>query len=309
MKQPEQTAIGIDIGGGSIRAGLVCDGELSVREVAALPAKGEPAALSRVVRNLIERVGRGSVAAKPGAVGVGLPGIWDRGTGVMRKAVNLPGLVGVNLRDYFAACCGRPPFLDSDVNCAAWAQFRATPQASARQRVIYLSLGTGVGGAVILEGELQRHTNGGGGHFGFLCLEGDDRWGVTIGHAPALLSDFASGPALAHHAARELGLAAGERVETLGPRTLAAAARALSAAIRNLIAVYQPDVCLLGGGVVDHYPALVGATETEYRRHVHPLAPAGFQICAAALVSHDAGVIGAAQLALRHPEAIQRKNA
>ncbi len=291
------SAIGIDIGGASIRAGIVdAGGKLILREVVPLPTRGEPRALNPVLRKLVQDVTSKAGPSTPRPIGIGLPGIWDRATGVMRKAVNLPALVGVNLHTFFRDACGGATHIDSDVNCAAWAQHAALqPQP---RRLVYLSLGTGVGGGVVIDGHLMRHTNGGGGHFGFLCVEADDRLGAAHGHAPVLLSDLVGGPALAHHSARELDIRQGQPVESLGPRTLSAAARALAFSIRNLIAIYQPDAVLLGGGVIDHFPTLVAATDSEYRRLPHPLALPDFRIAAAPLATHDAGVIGAALLAL-----------
>lgn len=163
-------AIGIDIGGGTIRAGAVdSSGTVARLERARTPEKGAPSELAGRVADLCRALVAGLAGATPAAIGVALPGVWDRATGVMQRAVNLPRLEGTNVVELFARACGRSVRVETDVLAAGWAQHRA--RRPAVERFVYLSFGTGVGGCVILNGEFVRHTRGGAGHLGHLIVD------------------------------------------------------------------------------------------------------------------------------------------
>ena len=109
------------------------------------------------------------VRSAPSAVGIAMPGIWDRQTGVMQRALNLPRLEGTDVVRLFERALRRPVRVETDVNAAGWAQWRAIRPCPLR--FVYLSIGTGVGGSVILDGQLLRHTRGGAGHLGHLIVD------------------------------------------------------------------------------------------------------------------------------------------
>lgn len=295
MTIDERAALGVDIGGTRVRAGVVTeDGRLLARAETRLPIDGEPAALRAIVGDLATDVLARS-GARPCAVGVALPGVWDPATTVMQRAVNLPRLEGTNLRDLFAQAVGRSVRLEADANAAIWGQYQAL--APRPDRLLYLSLGTGIGGGVILDGQIVRHTRGGAGHFGFLIV--DTTPGAPGGRndVPGCLSALASGPAL-HLAAtgRTDPAAIGE--EPLPDHVLASAADALAIGIFNLVHIYACRLTLLGGGVVDNHPRLVDEVRRAFARRSSKLMPEGFEIRRALLTTHEAGVMGAALLAL-----------
>jgi glucokinase len=242
----------------------------------------------------------GGLAAPPATAGVALPGVWDPDTTVMRKAVNLPRLEGTCLRDMFADALGRPVRLEADVNAAAWGQYQRTSPRP--QRLLYLSLGTGVGGAVVLDGMIQRHTRGGAGHFGFLIVDTTPGAPAGRNNVPGCLSALAAGPALHYAATGELDNAA-IGAEPLADIILNRAAQALAVACMNLVHIYAPEVILLGGGVIDNQPELVDRAQARFATYQSALLPAGLQLRRAPLTTHEAGVIGAALLASRDGQA------
>ena len=168
-------ALGIDIGGTHTRLGIV---EPSGRVVEfrehPTPDAGDPSELSELIKHTIETW---SLTHELGnaVVGVALPGVWDRATTVMQRALNLPRLDDVRLDELFEHATGRSVYLETDVIAAGWAQHRALDPSP--PRFVYLSIGTGVGGCVILDGQIVRHTRGGAGHFGHLIVD-------TSPHAP-----------------------------------------------------------------------------------------------------------------------------
>lgn len=291
----DQTALGIDIGGTRVRVGIVSARGKTLASVEdRLPPEGDPDRLGALITGQARRV-RDQTGHNATTVGVALPGVWDPDTGVMKKAVNLPKLEGVSLPDLFRRATGHPVRLEADVNAAAWGQWRSMrPQP---QRLVYVSLGTGVGGAVVLDGQLIRHTRGGAGHFGFLIV--DTSPGAPAGRngVPGCLSAIAAGPAL--HLA-STGTTNHEAIgeEPFPPAVLERAAKVLVVAFMNLAHLFAPDAIALGGGVIDNHPEIAAHARAAFSRCQSPLIPPGMRIEQAPLSTHEAGVIGAALMAL-----------
>ena len=288
-------ALGIDIGGTHVRVGAVtADGRLRTRCEARTPAGGDPERLITFLRDSVRGI-TNELGPPAVPIGVALPGLRDPATGTLQRALNLPRLEGVKVCECFADALGRPVFLESDVNAAGWAQWHDLAPRPAR--FVYLSLGTGVGGSVILDGELVRHTRGGAGHLGFLVVDTSVDAPVDAAGVPGCLSAVAAGPALTRQTGRPAQLAA--TAATVPSTVLDQAARGLAVALANVAHIYAPDCIALGGGVIDHYPSLVDRARDAWQRYRGALLPAGLRVQRAALSSDDAGVIGAALLARR----------
>lgn len=293
---PPQAALSVDIGGTTTRMAVVSrGGVIAARASAPTPAGGEPAALAQVLQQLLRQLEQ-MCPLPTDFVGVALPGIWDRASGVMRTAVNLPALEGLNVREFFENALGRAPLIESDVNAAGWGQWRQLQPAPAR--FAYLSIGTGIGGSVILDGHLVRHTNGGAGHLGFLIVEPEAAGeGEQTQRVPGSLHEVASGPAL--HAGSGLDARTPTQTRgTLSEEAVARAARGLAIATLQIVHMYLPDLLVLGGGVVDHHPQLVERTREAFDTRRSMLTPSHFEIQQAKLPTDEAGAIGAALLAL-----------
>ncbi|MGE3181601.1 MAG: ROK family protein, partial [Phycisphaerae bacterium] len=283
-----QVALAVDIGGGHVRAGFVNrHGRVEKSAIGKLPARGNPDELAALLQALRAELGNPDLPQAHHA-GIAVPGIWDRTTGIMKKAVNLPALEGVNIRKLFADALESPVYIDNDVNAATWAQWHARDDRPAR--FVYLSIGTGIGGGVILDGQLVRHTNGGPGHLGFLIVDPNppDTDNNDQG-VPGSLSACAAGAILKSHISPD-----GAGVEDTA---LDRAAEALAIGILQIVHLYQPDELTLGGGVMDHNPRLVDLTSAAFSLRRSMLTPAAFQICGAALTTDSAGLIGIGMLA------------
>jgi len=273
-------AIGIDIGGTSIRVGLVKArrGLLTLRK-AATPVGGPPgglrATITRLVSKLVQSVGP-HVASTP--VGVALPGRWRPADTVMEVAVNLPALQGVNMRELFeSALPNRPIHLFPDVSAAAYAQWRAldTPP----QRFVYLTIGTGVGGCAILDGRVLDSTTGGPAHLGHLVVDTSPDAPQCRCGARGCLEACVCGPAL----------------ERLGVNEMAV--RRLAVGLQQLAHLFVPEVIAIGGGVIAYRPELVDGAAGVLATLSGQLVPTP-RICRAPLPSDEAGVIGAGLRAL-----------
>jgi glucokinase len=295
MATEVRTALGIDIGGTRVRTGVVAaTGQLLAQLESTLPPEGDPEALGELLADQARRAAA-QAGSGPDATGIALPGLWDRQTGIMEHAINLPRLEGVNIRRLFEQALGRAVLLESDVNAAAWAQWQQIrPQP---RRLVYVSIGTGVGGSVILDGQIVRHTRGGAGHFGFLIVDTGpdapiDRTGVR-----GSLSALAAGPAL-HTSSGQPG-PAGAGGQPPSRHAIDKAARALGVAFVDLVHIYAPDTIILGGGVTDQHPEMVDRARDAFAEYHSRLIPADLRIAAAPLSSCEAGIIGAGLLALQ----------
>lgn len=207
--------------------------------------------------------------------GVALPGIWDARTFVMRRAFNLSRLEGVDFGALFQSALG-PCRFETDVTAAASAQWRAHPANP--HRFVYLSIGTGVGGAVLINGQPIRHTMGGAGRLGHLIVD-------TAADAPAGKSGIQG-------CLEALLCDAGGGLVALERR-----ASALAVGLLQLTHLFAPDVIAIAGGLIERAPELLHAAQTRFHGVGSHLKPESLRIEPAPLPGAAAGVIGAALLA------------
>lgn len=308
--------VGVDLGGTKLLAGSV-DAELNVHHRARRVAQGlEQAALVELVRDAVEEV----VTATPDevvGVGFGIPCLIDRRTGVAVMAVNL-AIDDLRFGDVMAERLGLPVWVDNDANCAVLAEHRHGAARGASE-VVLLTIGTGIGGGLVLGGEVYRGAVGAGAELGHCVVELDGP--PCQGQCPnrGCLEAVASGTALAREAQR----LAGERTDSALARTLASGAqltgmlttelahqgdpsareavaligRRLGVGIANYVNIFNPEVVVVGGGVVAAGELLLGPARAEVAaralrpsRDVVTVVPARF--------GAEAGMIGAAVLAM-----------
>jgi glucokinase len=307
-------AIGVDVGGTKVAAGVVDeDGRIVEHRRRDTPGS-DPQRTESVIVELVTDLSERHDAA---AVGIGAAG-WigtDRATVLFS-----PHLAWRNepLRDALAGRIALPLIVENDANCAAWAEYRFGV-AAGEPVVVCLTLGTGIGGGLLLDGTIYRGAYGVACEYGHMTLVPDGRL-CACGNR-GCWEMYASGRALARDA-RELAaespaaaaalLAAGGSVEGLtGPVVTAAAesgdpaavticttmGRWLGRGMASLAAVLDPSVFVVGGGVSAAGRLFIRAAQEEF---THSLTGRGFrppaQVRLAAL-GPDAGLVGAADLA------------
>jgi glucokinase len=233
---------------------------------------------SRVVE-MIERAG----ADRPvRGVGIGMAGYLDLG-GIVRVSPNAPGLVGIDLRSRLAGSVGLPVTTENDANCVAIAANHLLAPASGD--LVAVTLGTGIGGGIILDGELVR------GAHGFAAEPGHTVIDPSGPRCPCgqrgCWERFASGSGLRYLARRaaeagnadavrrragSLDAIRGELITTMvaeGDRGAVAIfdefIRYLTIGVANLINVIDPEVIVLGGGLIEAGDRLVEGVRTELR--------------------------------------------
>jgi glucokinase len=249
---PRLWSLGIDIGGSSVKLALVSDGN----EPHTL--RGEPhemptlEELTSRIRSVFALLLDQSGLSKDdvGLIGVSVAGPMDK-NGVLEGAANLPGLVGVSIPDWTEETLGLgvPVIPATDANSAAACEHRRKPMPG---RTLYLSLGTGVGGAVLDDGRPVIITRGTSGHFGHMDVSGGEPDAPTTpGAGRGALEAYIGFRTLE---AGGVPFTSDDRFEH---PTMKRALAALSRGIRILLALYRPDHIVLLGGTVEIYrPAL-----------------------------------------------------
>jgi glucokinase len=311
----ESGVIGVDLGGTKLLAGAV-DADLAVHHRTNRPVLGlDQEALVQMVADAVEEV-RTAVDGEIEAVGFGIPCTFDRRSGMAVQAVNLP-LHDIAFHEVMAARLGLPVFVDNDANCTALCEARVGVGAGCTELVL-LTLGTGIGGGLVLGGEVYRGWLGGGAEMGHMVVEMNGP--PCQGHCPnrGCLESVASGSALV----REVSLAVARRPETALGRALesgreltgplitelagegdpvardaiALVGRRLGVGIVSLVNIFNPQMVVIGGGVSAAGELLLApAREVVMERALSPNKDV-VRIEAAAYGA-EAGMMGAALMA------------
>lgn len=316
MSVTARLVIGIDVGGTKALAGLV-DEHLEVLATTKRPTHGVDA--GELIDLLAEEIDELCAQAEGEvvAVGLGIPGLLDR-EGCVWKAPNLPVEPGVNLGQQLARRIGLPVSSDNDANCAAIAE-HAAGAGRGHDDLVLLTVGTGVGGGVIVAGEPLRGAHGMAAELGHIVIHADGR--PCIGDCPnhGCLEAEASGTALGR-IAREIAaqspggsLAAEEAQGTLdGPRVTQLAQAGdpdatealrqlgvnLGVGMSSLANVFDPGLILVGGGVSAAGELLLGPARAEFARRAMPPIVERTEVRLARF-GGEAGLLGAAILAQR----------
>jgi len=256
-------------------------------------------------------------AARPDAraAGLGIPCTIDRERGLAITAVNLP-IVDVPIRDLMTERLGLPVFVDNDANVAALAEHCFGAARGARNAVM-LTIGTGIGGGLILDGEVYRGSSGAGAELGHVVVEIDGP--PCQGNCPnrGCIEALASGTALGREgrAAAErapesvLGKALASDGEVSGKTVtelalagdemardvMALVGRRLGTAFASYANIFDPDVIVVGGGAIAAGDLLLEPAREELRARALP--PMNATPVVAAELGPKAGMIGAAAMA------------
>lgn len=308
--------IGLDAGGTKLLGGVVEAGGDVLARVRRFWRGEDTPELLDVLVDAIEEL-RGAVEGGVDAVGVGVPSLVDFERGVSLASVHLP-LADVAVRDLLAERLELPVIVDNDANCAVVGEHRLGAARDASDAVM-LTLGTGIGGGLVLGGRLYRGGFGAAGEIGHMVVDADGP--PCQGGCPnrGCLEALASGSAIGRageQAAREepgsaLGRAlaggreiTGALVTELGHdgdpaagRVIQEAGRWLGVGIASVVNVFNPEVVVVGGGVVAAGDLLLEPARAEMRARA--LAPSRDAVrIVPAHFGEESGLIGAAALAL-----------
>lgn len=285
--------IGIDLGGSAIKLGRF-DWKGTCLESISVPTP-QPAYPEVVLAEMAAAVERLDPDHRTVAIGVGTPGPTDATGRIARVAINLEGWHDIPLADWLEAKTGRTTVLANDANCAGMGEYWLGAGRNFRH-LILLTLGTGVGGAMILDGKLFVGHEGTAGELGLITLNPDGPE-CNSGNQGSL-EQYASVRAIR----RRTGLEpdeVGNRAKAGDAEALAfwqAYGRDLGAGLASLIYVLTPEAIVIGGGVSASSDFFFPSLQAEIERRVLPSSRSGLQLLRAEL-GNQAGMVGAAKLA------------
>jgi len=287
--------IGVDLGGSAIKLGRFAESGQCLADLTVLtPQPSTPGAVIAAIADAIATLDPHQSAV---AIGVGTPGPADAQGRIARVAINLAGWHDVPLADQLEAKTGRPVIVANDANCAGLGEAWLGAGRDCTD-VIMLTLGTGVGGAIILGGQLFVGRQGTAGELGLMTLNPDGP-PCNSGNQGSL-EQYCSVQAIQ----RETGLTPAALFDQANAGDGDAIAlwqtygRWLGAGIANLVYVLTPEVVIIGGGISAAAALFLPTTLAELETRVLPSSRQGLRVLVAEL-GNQAGIAGAARLAFQ----------
>jgi glucokinase len=315
----EQFIVGIDLGGTNIAAGVMpIDGtrEIAMRMVPTRAEEGAEAVVDRIgalIEDVIAQTQHETRAERGDFLGVGIgsPGPLDRARGVVIVTPNL-GWRDFPLRDEVSKRVNLPATLDNDANCATIGEWWCGAAKGGRN-VVGMTIGTGIGGGLILDGKLYHGASDAAGEIGHTTIDSTGRRCKCGNYG--CLEAYTSGPAIAERAREvvegdddsllagmvdgDLGritaqtvFEASKRGDRVALEVVRDTAHFLGVGISNLINIFNPDTFVIAGGVTQAGDLLFDPLRAEVRRRAFKPSVEACRIVPGALPL-SAGVVGA----------------
>lgn len=293
----KQYIIGIDLGGTKIAA-AVSDKKgtpLFFETIPTEAAKGKKHVISRIA--FLAR----SVCAKAGipfslvkSIGIGAPGTIDDKSGIIRNAPNLPGWSKVALKDILQRSLKKTVLIENDANCAAIAELKLGAGKPFKS-FVYVTISTGIGAGIIIDGKLFRGYQGTAGEVGHTVIDinGPKCGCGRIGHFEAL----ASGPAISKRCGmttHDLNAMA-KKGDKNAIKTVQKSGKLIGIGLGNVVNILNPEAIIIGGGISNFGKLLFDSIGEQMKTSV--LDGIKYKIIPAKL-KKDVGVLGAIALCL-----------
>lgn len=318
---PDPLALGVDLGGTKILTAVINpQGKMLSRDHSITPAsKGHEA----IIQAILESAGRalaqaGIAASELSAIGVGAPGLSNPETGILFTSPNLPGWRDVPLRGIIQRKLGKKTFLINDANAAALGELYFGAARGARN-FIYVTISTGIGGGIVINGEIYSGASGAAGEVGHMTI--DDNGPLCNCGNRGCWETLASGTALAREARHQMEQGAktsildysGGVMEKVTAEVIHKAAQAgdklaeeliartgyyVGVGLASLINIFNPELIVIGGGLSNIggmllEPAFRVAGERAFKEACQAVR------FATAELGRNSGVLGAAAFALK----------
>ncbi len=311
--------VGVDLGGTNIVVGVINDKNEIISKASCKTNIPRPAEeifddICKCVSQATEKAGISVTQVE--SIGIGTPGSCDKENGVIIYANNLyfdnvPAVKLVN-----AKFPNTKVYIDNDANCAALGEALAGCGVG-KSSFIAVTLGTGVGSGIVLDGKLLTGYNDGGGELGHMCIEidGDEctcgRFGCWERYASATALVKQTKAAMLEHKESKMWELCGGNVENAGGRTAFDAMRLgdecgkkvvdtyikyIAIGTTNIVNVFQPEIICFGGGICNEGETLLAPIRDYVERYRYSKKQAKQTAICRAVLGNDAGVIGAALL-------------
>jgi glucokinase len=313
----ESVFIGIDLGGTTLKAALVGPTGEIIREKRIDTELRNPKTLfKQVIDTALSLRDDESAGGRAAGIGIGIPGLVNRKTNRIEVMPNLPALSEIDITSELSSQTGLPVILDNDANAAAYGELQVGASRG-RREVFFITLGTGIGAGLIINGQIYRGAAGFAGEFGHMTIdpEGIECACGNIG----CLETIASGPNIVRRTRERLYRDRTSSLSRLAiPRDreftaedIARAAREgdemaqvmmertgmfLGIALAAVVNLLNVEMVVMGGGVMDAGDLILKPTIKETRRRAFPPSFNSCEIVIAKLGA-TAGMIGAALMA------------
>jgi glucokinase len=302
--------VGVDVGGTKVACAVLEGAELVDERVEPTELSGEDALLDQLER-LVRSQGRFD------AVGIAVPSVVDFATGTARFSVRIP-LAGVPLRQILRERLGVPVFVENDATCAGLAEAYDDERRLVAEHLIIFTVGTGVGGGIVIDGRIYRGATGAAPELGHVVIGADLRDGAPPPGErpphPGTLEALAAGPAL-HELAVGRGFESGKACvlaaqggDEAARATVGVFAERLGIGVANAINLLDPDQVVIGGGVSEAGELLLEPIRRVAAQYVLPGVGTRTEIRLARYLN-DAGMRGAALLAGQEKAAEEGRDA
>jgi glucokinase len=294
-------AIGIDLGGTYIKSAIVDSGGKLVKQfkIESFAEKG-PAAVTKQIEKCIKSLSKG-FNKKILGIGIGAPGIVTRG--VVKFPPNFKGWKEVNLKSLFEKKFKQEVDVDNDANCAGLAELKFGIGKKYRN-FIFLTLGTGIGGAIVIDGKLYRGEENGAGEFGMMTINynGPECMG---GNRGSVESHIGKNYFLESHTAemkklgRKVDFADLQRLAQKKNKTALGLLKSygffLGIGITNYFNLMDVRTAILGGGISNNYPYFIKECRKIIKERSLKTIKNDFRVLKSK-INNNAGVLGAAAL-------------
>jgi glucokinase len=314
-------AIGVDLGGTNLRVAAVNEngGLFDQLSLETLVERGREDVVDRLANGILQLVSRWKDRYQLAGIGVGIPGILRMKEGVLVASPNLPGWENFNVRAQIARRLNSPFFLENDANAAALGE-KWIGSGKNVEHLCFLTMGTGIGGGLILNGKIWHGASGMAAELGHVTIYGEKSRLCACGNRGCLEAYAAASAVVkAAHEMLEAGTASeGLKQLAASNQKLTSAliyrlakegdpsareiydqvGRALGTAIANFINIFDIDVFVLGGGAVDAWDVFEKSMFEEVAKRSYVYRNDPREIVKSSLGS-QAGIFGAAYLAFQ----------
>lgn len=308
MAETTFSSVGIDFGGTSVKLGVCRGGELLCTDEPIPTANFHgPHAL---INEMAARVANlRTTFPDIAAIGVGVPGLVDFDRGYVHELTNVPGWKHVPLKTLLSDKTDLPVVVDNDANAMAWAEFRYGA-AQGLRNIVAVTLGTGIGGGLILNGQMYRGSQDSAAEIGQMSIDFDGRPG-HYGNLGALEKYTGNSQIAEHAVARYAEVGIRKELSECTPKAIAEAAEAgdeiargvwgevadwLGTALSSIAWLLNPDAFVIGGGVAQAGDLIFDPLKRKVQSMVSSVVWEHLQIVPARF-SNEAGIIGNAALA------------
>ena len=306
-------AIGVDIGGTSIKGAAITDkGEILDRFSLKMDRLAEPEVTYGKMCDEIERFLKDkSYKNKIAGIGLGVPGILDRANGIVKSSPNMPKWINFKITDFVQKRLNLPVKIVNDASSAALGEAKFGSGKN-YQNIVMITLGTGVGGGIIIDGKLYDGLGGTGAQLGHSVIRyngrqcGCGRRGCLEAYASATALIKQSNIQKVKHPESKLNqirdieakdvFELAREGDALAKKLVKEYITYLSEGLLNLCNEFRPDIILLSGGVANEGDYLVSRIEKYMKKHNYGYVNAPRVPVTLASLGYDSGKIGAATL-------------